>query len=146
MDTLDTVKTGKTPEANEVEPGDIGLAAALPESGDVADMDGPADYEQDAEQDAASVAPKRNWWKIAGIAAGGLAVVAAAGGYVYWRAQQNKPKTRFERFKAQLGLDRLPKALRQIDLDDLDRRRREATRVARQTVHAGAKRVAELTR
>ncbi|MDV6330367.1 hypothetical protein [Asticcacaulis sp. 201] len=146
MDTLDTVTAGKTPEANEAETRDIGLAAALPESGEVTDMDGHADYEQDAEQDTASVAPKRNWWKIAGIAAGGLAVVAAAGGYAYWRAQQNKPKTRFERFKAQLRLDRLSEALKRIDMEDLDRRRREATRVAKQTVHAGAKRVAELTR
>lgn len=97
-----------------------------------------------------------NWWKVAAISAGAVAVAAvAAGGYVYWRAQQQKPQTRFDRFKSRLGLDRLPLdklGLDHIDFDKLEERRRKAaeyarkaTDYARKAAHNGAKKVVELT-
>jgi len=90
-----------------------------------------------------------NWWKIAAFSAGAVAVAAvAAGGYVYWRAQQQKPQTRFERFKSRLGLDRLPLdklGLDRIDFAKLEEQRRKATEYARKAAHNGAKKVVELT-
>ncbi len=99
--------------------------------------------------------PGLSRWQIAGIVAGGVAVAAAAGGYAYWRAQQNKPKTRFERFKHRLGLDKIDidavkSRVSHFDFDKFDRERKDiqkrAEKQIRQAAHDGAKRVLAYTR
>lgn len=98
--------------------------------------------------------PRLSTWQIAGIVAGGVAVVAAAGGYAYWRAQQNKPKTRFERFKHRLGLDKIDldavkSTVNKFDFDKFDHQRQEIQKRAqqqiRQAAREGAKRVLAYT-
>ncbi len=94
-------------------------------------------------------------WQIAGIFAGGAVVAAAVGGYAYWRAQQDKPKTRFERFKHRLGLDKIDidavkSRVSNFDFDKFDRERKDiqkrAEKQIRQAAHDGAKRVLAYTR
>jgi len=90
-----------------------------------------------------------NWLKIAGYAA--AAAAGAIGGYAYFKAQQQKPKTRLERLRDKLGLDsvdmsRLPASLRDIDLNQVRKTSRGVGLYAKKAAHAGAKKVVELTR
>jgi hypothetical protein len=137
MDSLDKLEVMPTTPLTEAPADDFDVAAI-----DVADED---DSEVDYEEK-----PKTNWWKIAAYTAAGLAVVGAAAGYAYWRAQQ-KPQSRLERLRTQLGLanvdvTRLPSSLRDIDFARLNQTGRQVGTYARKATHVGAKKVAEFTR
>ncbi len=105
----------------------------------------------DEAADVVSEVAPRGFGRWTMIAAGAVVAAAAVGGYAYWRSQQQKPKTRFERFKDRLGLSHLdmtsvPSAVRSVDYDQLNRTGRDLGRFAKKKVHVGARKVAELTR
>lgn len=139
MDTLDKITDAPT------------KVIGTPDDQYVSDLvDGAEDAVDTVVDEAKEAAGKINWRKIAGYAAGGLAVVGAIGAYAYWKNQQ-KPETRSERLKRQLGLahvdfKHLRSTIDQFDFDELDRSRRRLGTAARKATHAGAKKVAELTR
>lgn len=137
MDSLDKLEVMPTTPLTEVPADNFDVAAA-----DFADED---DNEVVYEEK-----PKTNWWKVAVYTAAGIAVVGAAAGYTYWRAQQ-KPQSRLERLRKQLGLanvdvTRLPSSLRDIDFNQLNQSGRQVGVYAKKATHAGAKKLAELTR
>ncbi|MBW8882875.1 MAG: hypothetical protein JF615_16060, partial [Asticcacaulis sp.] len=101
-------------------------------------------------EDAKEAARKVNWWAVAGYAAA-VAAIGAVAGYAYYRSQQNKPKTRIEKLKEQLGLAEvdlrhLRSTINRFDAARLNQSRRQVMQYAKQATHKGAKKVAELTR
>ena len=137
MDSLDKLDVMPTTPLTEAPADDFDVAAT-----DVADEnDNEVEYEEK---------PKTNWWKVAVYTTAGLAVVGAAAGYAYWRAQQ-KPQSRLERLRTQLGLanvdvTRLPSSLRDIDFNQLNQSSRQVGAYAKKATHVGAKKLAQLTR
>lgn len=140
MDTLDKISDAPTTVIGT--PEDQYLSDVADEAKEAVDT---------AVDEAKEAAGKVNWRKIAGYAAGGLAVAGAIGAYAYWRNQQKKPETRLERLKRQLGMahvdfKNLRSTIEQFDFDELDRSRRKLGTAAKKATHKGAKKVAELTR
>jgi uncharacterized protein HemX len=140
MDTLDKISDAPTTVIGT--PEDQYLSNVADEAKEAVDT---------AVDETKEAAQKVNWRKIAGYAAGGLAVVGAIGVYTYWQKQQRKPETRLERLKRQLGMahvdfKNLRSTIEQFDFDELDRSRRKLGTAAKKATHKGAKKVAELTR
>lgn len=137
MDSLDKLEVMPTTPLTQAPADALNVSAT-----DVADEDdNDVEYEE---------TPKTNWWKLAAYTAAGLAVVGAAVGYAYWRAQQ-KPQTRLERLRTQLGLANvdvtgLPSSLRNIDFNKLNQSGRQVGAYARKATHSGAKKLAQLTK
>ncbi len=150
MDTLDKLDIMPTnPISN---PGAYGedLTEADSDAGlddaELADGDRP-----DLAEKVAEATRRVNWWKVAGYAAAGVVVAGAAGGYLYWRGQQRKPLSRLERLKSQLGFGDvdfrdLKATIDKYDFEALNQSRRQLGSYAKKATHAGAKKVAELTR
>ena len=158
MDTFDTLTSRAKAPGDDTAPfqpaSDYGVRDDVNEGfdDDIADETPEAQAlksEGDQADDAVKSVVATNWWKVAALSLGAVTVAAAAaGGYVYWRAQQKTPQSRFERFKNRLGLDKLPLdkfGLDRIDFAKLEAQRRKATEYARQAAHKGAKKVVELT-
>lgn len=141
MDTLDKIDDTLTTAAYDAS---VTLDEAKTELKDKAE-----DLAEDVVDQVETVSRKINWMKIAGYAA--AAAAGAIGGYAYFKAQQQKPKTRLERLRDKLGLDsvdmsRLPASLRDIDLNRVRKTSRDVGLYAKKATHASAKKVAELTR
>lgn len=142
MDTLDTIAARSAQAADAASA--YGEDLIDETESQAADLAATAEEKVEEVKEAVS---KINWWQVAGFAAAGI---AAAGAYAYWRNQQ-RPQTRLERLRDQLGLSavdfrHLRSTAHNFDLEKLNQSRRQLGAYAKKATHKGATRIAELTR
>lgn len=106
---------------------------------------------EDVVDEVTEAARKVDWWQVAGYVLVAAAAAGAAVAYASYRQYEKKPVTRIGRLRDQLGLSEvdfrdLRSSYNRVDLDKLNRTRRDLGAAARKATHRGAKTVARWTR